>query len=137
MAYLRTAITLAPDTLADLCARAQQLDLAPGPGGSRGSDDQATAILFRAPLSYLFPAASLYRVFALYPGAQIVGHCDPPIRGQRYHVPLQSNPDCWCFHLGRWSQLTPGFVYTMDPSLPHGAVNWGSTLRLHLTIDQE
>lgn len=137
MAYRRTAITLATDTVADLLARAQTLDLAPGPGGRRGSDDQATAVLFRAPLSYLFPAAVLYRVFALYPGSQIELHTDPPIRGMRYHLPLQSNDACWCCHDGVWSQLTPGFVYVMDPSRPHGAVNWGETLRLHLTIDQE
>lgn len=71
----------------------------------------------------------------LEPSAQIVVHVDPPILGTRHHVPLQTNEDCWTYHDGTWEQLALGECYTMDPTLPHGAVNWGSRRRIHLILD--
>jgi capsular polysaccharide biosynthesis protein len=75
------------------------------------------------------------RLVALYPSKQIAQHCDAPIVGVRYHLPLQLNPACWVFHDGTWQQLEEGQLYQMDPTRPHGSVNWGSTLRVHLMVD--
>ena len=77
------------------------------------------------------------RIVSLRPSGQIVAHRDQPIAGTRYHIPLQSNEGCWVFHSGVWRQLKVGQVYEMDPSEPHGAVNWGSSMRLHLMLDVE
>lgn len=75
------------------------------------------------------------RLVLLLPSQQIVEHVDPPIAGARYHVPLQSDAHCWVLHAGTWQQLTVGWVYSMDPSKPHGAVNWGPSPRVHLMVD--
>lgn len=76
------------------------------------------------------------RLVGLYPSQQIVAHADVAIRPAiRLHLPLQTNEDCWVFHGGGWQQLHVGYVYKMDPTWFHGAVNWGTTLRLHLMID--
>ena len=72
---------------------------------------------------------------ALYPSSQIVGHADQPIVGTRFHLPLRVNDDCWVFHDGIWEQLAERACYSMDPAAVHGAVNWGTTVRLHLAID--
>lgn len=74
-------------------------------------------------------------VVGLWPSQQIVSHQDAPITGKRYHLPLQTNPGCWSFHDGDWQQLHEGRIYQMDPTKSHGAVNWGSEIRLHLIID--
>ena len=75
------------------------------------------------------------RLVGLLPSQQIVAHTDPPIAGVRYHLPLQTNPGCWSFSAGVWQQLEVGKVYQVDPSEVHGAVNWGTEVRLHLMID--
>ena len=75
-------------------------------------------------------------VVSLYPSQQIVAHCDPPIQGVRHHIPLDLNDGCWVYHDSTWQKLEVGRVYQMDPTKPHGAVNWGATTRLHLIIDQ-
>lgn len=72
---------------------------------------------------------------ALYPSSQIVAHCDPPIQGMRYHIPLVVNDGCWSFSGGTWQHLEVGKVYQMDPTEIHGAVNWGTEVRLHLMVD--
>jgi hypothetical protein len=80
--------------------------------------------------------AGTVMLVGLLPSQQIALHADAPIKGMRYHVPLQTNNDCWCFS-GGWQHLEVGKVYRMDPTQPHGAVNWGSEIRLHLMIDVE
>ena len=78
------------------------------------------------------------RLVGLLPSQQIAAHADQPIApAVRYHVPLQTNDLCWSFHAGQWIQLKVGKVYRMDPAEVHGAVNWGSEVRLHLMIDCE
>ena len=77
------------------------------------------------------------QLVGLLPSQQIAAHADQPIQGVRYHVPLQTNEGCWSFHGGQWIQLKVGKVYRMDPAEMHGAVNWGSEVRLHLMIDCE
>lgn len=113
------------------------LDISPGPGGSRMSDSLQTMALLAPHLGKIFPDRwTRAHVVALYPSSQIVAHRDAPIDGRRYHIPLDLNFGCWVFHGGYWQQLTEGAVYAMDPTLEHGAVNWGTTRRLHLLIDQ-
>lgn len=111
-----------------------QLDLRPGPGGSYIS---GPTNVFASFILRWYPAAWQTRVVVLYPSAQIVAHSDAPIRGIRTHIPLQLNPGCWVFHDSVWQQLREGSVYQMDPTIEHGAVNWGATPRFHLIIDRE
>lgn len=125
--------------IAQLVEESRFLDLAPGPGGSRASDPEPTLARYHPLLQDLFPGPwQQARVFALYPSSQLVRHADPalPSGVVRYHLPIQSNDDCWCFHDTRWQQLRPGRFFSMDPAKPHGAVNWGTTVRLHLVIDR-
>jgi hypothetical protein len=116
-----------------------QLDIAPGPGGSRISDYETTFRVFKDAIATYVPifdgTVSQIMVVALYPSSQLVGHKDPPIRGKRYHIPLQMNDGCWVHHDGVWVQLQKGHIYEMNPAEFHGAVNWGHEIRLHLAID--
>ena len=97
-----------------------------------------TAATFRPVLQHIFPGRWNYAsVVALYPSSHLVAHRDPSIQGTRYHLPLAINPGCWAFHHDTWQQLQEGRVYSMDPTLLHGAVNWGTSRRLHLVIDME
>ena len=135
--YELDALLLAP-AVPDLLAQAVKLDIAPGPGGSRMSSDKETRFYLEPVLREHWPELgpiTYITVIALYPSSQLVGHCDAPIHATRYHIPLQQNVGCWSFHDGHWQQLQIGRAYTMDPSLFHGAVNWGSTVRLHLIVD--
>lgn len=120
-----------------LLGLAKQLDIAPGPGGSRCTDFDKTIALFKPHLITDPFNGSWTRamVVALYPSSQLVGHKDPPISGIRYHIPLQINSGCWVHHSGEWVQLQLGHIYEMNPTEFHGAVNWGHELRLHLAID--
>lgn len=115
------------------------IDIKPGPGGSSMTDDTSTrAILDRTAVQHFVPLPWQWiTVVALYPSSQIVAHRDPPAAGTvRYHIPLQTNDDCWCFHGGVWQQLPVGQIYSMNPREQHGAVNWGSEVRLHLMVDR-
>lgn len=76
-----------------------------------------------------------FRLVGLRPSQQIVAHADPPIPGDRYHLPILTNSGCWTFHAGVWQRLEVGSLYQMSPAEPHGAVNWGDTLRVHLLLD--
>lgn len=79
------------------------------------------------------------QLVGLLPSQQIVRHADQSIAPLvRFHLPLQTNSGCWSFSDdGHWQRLDVGHVYEMDPTVPHGAVNWGETVRLHLMIDVE
>lgn len=127
-----------PAEVAILLAQAIKLDIAPGPGGTRMSSAGETRFYFEEILKVHppFQPRWLYcSVVAIYPGAQIQAHKDAPISGRRLHVPLQQNEGCWSFHLDTWQQLDLGQTYSMDPSIAHGAVNWGPTVRLQLLVD--
>jgi hypothetical protein len=104
-------------------------DLAPGPGGSR--------ITWLKGMSVVGRLSGRAAMVALYPSSQLVAHCDPPIAGRRFHIPLVVNDGCWVFHAGTWQQLEVGRVYQMDPTEVHGAVNWGTERRVHLMVDTE
>lgn len=78
------------------------------------------------------------QIVGLLPSQQIVRHQDQSIAPLvRYHLPLQTNDGCWSFAGGAWTQLQLGGIYRLDPTEPHGAVNWGADLRVHLMIDCE
>ena len=53
----------------------------------------------------------------------------------RFHLVIQTNPDCWMLHDGQWQQLEPGGIYTLDPLIPHASVNWGNEPRVHFVVD--
>lgn len=109
------------------------------PPGTAGSWISADCTPLVQPLLHSrFPRGWMQaRVVFLFPSQQIVAHVDAPIRGRRYHLPLQVNDGCWVFHRGRWQQLLLGEVYRMDPTERHGAVNWGTEVRQHLIVDVE
>lgn len=130
--YLEQVSVVLPYQVDQCLAACRQLDLAPGPGGSR-----IVPFLAEVKLTLMGQPVLKTQVAVLYPSSQIVAHRDPPILGVRYHVPLQTNPGCWSFHGGLWQQLQVGHVYRMDPTELHGAVNWGSEVRLHLIVDTE
>lgn len=120
---------VSPHTLGDLLAVAGTADLSPGPGGSR--------ITPVGRVTVRYGVTGEGRIVVLEPSCQLVEHADPPIPGWRYHIPLTLNPHCWVFHGGQWQQLDVGTIYQMDPTQPHGAVNWGTTRRLHLMVDTD
>ena len=136
--YVALPYQFSASEIAGLLAKVANLDLAAGPGGTRMSDDTSTRFYLQEALQIHppFRPAWLYAsVVAIYPGNQIQSHRDAPIAGRRLHVPLQQNLGCWSFHDGEWAQLVLGQTYGIDPSLEHGALNWGSTLRLNLLVD--
>ena len=133
--YERLAPSLTEGQLDALRALLPRVDLAPGPGGSRITPlatltDDVLAIVGRA-WGEIDHAAAII----LYPSAQLVAHVDPPIPGPRLHLPLDVNDQCWSFSDGHWQQLAPGGIYRMNPTVLHGAVNWGATPRIHLMLD--
>lgn len=133
--YERLTPSLAPGQVEALQALLPQLDLAPGPGGSRITPlatltDAALAIIGTA-----WGAGEHVAAIILYPSSQLVAHVDPPLPAPRLHLPLAVNPGCWSFSDGVWQQLEVGGVYRMNPAVVHGAVNWGPTPRIHLMLD--
>ena len=81
--------------------------------------------------------AGVAKVVGLLPSQQIALHADQSIApAVRYHVVLRTNDQCWSFS-EIWQKLYERTIYRMDPAVPHGAVNWGETVRLHLMIDVE
>lgn len=138
MGYSEARWRLSAEETARLLGLAAHIDHRPGPGGSRCTDPVATKAVFEPVVGSRFPGPWAHAMLvALYPSSQIVGHRDPPIRGIRHHVPLATNPGCWVLHGAIWHQLLEGACYVMDPAEWHGAVNWGTTLRLHLVVDVE
>jgi len=134
--YVEQAWSLRDDEVARIRDLVRSVDLAPGPGGSRITPVPET--LWAALINQLqMGNYGSVALVALYPSSQLVQHSDPPIRGVRTHVPLDVNPDCWVFHDGTWQQLQRGHAYQMDPTKPHGAVNWGHRVRVHLMLDQQ
>lgn len=137
--YIEHPHVLSADEVNKLLTLVGQLDIAPGPGGSRISDYEATLRVYSQTfLQYTEPFNKTWSramIVALYPSAQLVGHKDPPIQGRRFHIPLQMNDGCWVHHDGVWVQLQLGHIYEMNPMEFHGAVNWGHDIRLHLAID--
>ncbi len=128
--YILQSATISPEVVAVFALIAQKTDLAPGPGGSRITP------IKDAPFELLgidMPGKAMFVV--LYPSSQLVAHRDPPIPDLRYHVPIIVPPGNWVFHDGLWQQLVVGNIYQMDPTKEHGAVNWGSEIRIHLVVD--
>jgi hypothetical protein len=125
---------LSDDQISSLLKVANETDLRPGPGGSRiiplGTEAQDLL------LEILEGSWQRAMFVALYPSSQLVCHKDPAIPWTRIHIPIQVNEGCWSFHDGIWVQPVLGHLYEMNPAEPHGAVNWGSTLRIHLIVDK-
>lgn len=56
-------------------------------------------------------------------------------RRQRLHLPIQTNKDAQIILSGHQINLGYGFLWKLNPQVPHGACNKGSTARIHLIID--
>jgi hypothetical protein len=131
--YAWTTLRLFGDRLAALRAHAETLDLRPLPG----SVSRFAAVAHEA-LDGLFAPEYVRAAFvvSLDPMQQIPSHVDASIApAVRYHIAIRTNPLAWSFHAGQWRHLEEGYVYQMDPTEPHGAVNWGTEPRWHLLVD--
>lgn len=135
MAYQPLDATFPVEVCCEIGNRALDLNFPWGPTGTGMTTVKDTKAILGDLLDLHFPGYTRAMVSALQPGGQIAGHVDRRAEGPRFHLPLLTNPGCWVYHDGVWSQLDGGRLYTMDPTKPHGAVNWGLTLRLHLLID--
>ena len=122
MAYLERGAP--PVQVASWQETVARANLAPGPGGA-----------CMVPVALDGWPDARAQLVALWPSRQIAAHTDPPIKGRRYHIPIETNDGCWVFHGGEWAQLKVGYCYEMDPTVIHGAVNWGSAVRVHLMVD--
>jgi hypothetical protein len=122
---------------------ALDLNVQPGPGGSGMSEIEPARHLYDRWIGEDFPGHwTNCRVVGLWPSQQIPLHVDASPTGTRYHIPLQTNRRCLQFTENaqgviHCQTLDIGRVYQLDPTLPHGAVNWGEDVRLHLMIDVE
>jgi hypothetical protein len=110
-------------------------DPPPGCPGSYFAPYGEAKRIFAPALGDHFHAVQQITLVGLLPSAQIVGHKDAEIPGRRIHIPLQTNPGCWSFSGTIWQRLQVKSGYWMDPTVVHGAVNWGETVRLHLVVD--
>ena len=74
----------------------------------------------------------------IWPNGSIMPHQDLDVAGQiRTHLVMQTNSDCWCMNAGLWSQPEQGGIYTMDQTLVHASINWGSEPRVHFVVDRK
>jgi hypothetical protein len=133
------------EQVAYLLSRLSVFDLS-APGGSFMPESDRVKARFYPFLKDSFKGVWAYATLVvLEPSAQIVAHKDEWTGAlTRYHIPLQLNEWCWVYTeadwrrdvgFNGWQQLELGYVYKMNPGLPHGAVNWGTTRRIHLLID--
>lgn len=137
---------LTPGELERCRTAATRLDLHGTGAASRMTDVEETTRAFAdcdfladrlRPRSSASLAFGWFRLVLLEPSQQIVLHRDPPIAGTRYHLPLWSGANSWTYYDGMWRQLLIGGCYQMDPTQPHGAVNWSDQVRIHLLMDVE
>lgn len=92
-----------------------------------------------------WPTIRLAMITGMKPGSYFPFHKDNPAAENgldghtltRYHIVLTTNPQCWVFHDGTWSQLEQNGIYLMDPSKEHASINLGETNRYHLVVDIE
>jgi hypothetical protein len=127
-------------TIGELCRCAESLGATTPRAASQMTDDAATRLAVGDLLrEYLREPWRWVTFVSLLPSQQIVAHRDPPLPAGliRYHLPILTNPGCWSFSGGSWQQLAVGTIYTMAPEVDHGAVNWGSVVRVHLLVDAE
>lgn len=114
---------------------ARTVDLNPGSGASRMTPLGSAMSECARIVGPLATGLHTAQFIILLPSQQIVLHTDPPVRGRRLHIPVETNAGCWALHGGTWSQLEAGHCYEMDPTIAHGAVNWGASTRLQLILD--
>ena len=74
-------------------------------------------------------------VTTVLPGGFLPLHRDGAKPGTRFHLVIETNAASWCLHGGEWQHLEAGGIYTIEPTIAHGAVNWGDTPRTHLIFD--
>lgn len=137
MAYERVPdVTLPPDVCHQLVRRARDLPRDCSVGAYQTSPSDRTIALYAPVLSHVFPGRWVYaNLIRLLPGMTIPYHTDGEPQFRRRHLVLQTNDMVWVFHDGGFQQLDLGGVYRMDPTKPHGAVNWGAEERIHLFVD--
>ena len=138
--YILDTPRISPERCKELAALADQLtDRRPrGTNPYQSTVGEPTIELYQPLLMDVFPGqwhdAAL---FILYPTSMVHIHTDGNQSYPRRHLILQTNPLCWSFHDGVWQQVELGCTYRMDPSKPHGAINSGDIVRIHLYLDLE
>ena len=137
--YYDLGRTLSPQCLAYCLHTARQLGADRPVAASMMTPDELTRPHLDMVAMAIPPPWIWVTFVSIASSQQIVAHTDPPLaRGlRRYHIPIQTNDNCWVFSNGTWQQLKEGQVYRMNPAEPHGAVNWGAETRIHLLVDRQ
>lgn len=94
--------------------------------------------LYKPDLPEAFQGEWLYAMLTVvHPNGTLPPHSDGALPSgiHRFHIVLQTNLDAWCLHDGKWEQLEEGYVYELDATKRHGAINWGAEDRVHLVMD--
>lgn len=119
--------------------KALSFELLPDENGLRRSsplaDDELIAALQPLLADALPGKWTNVLVTQIMPKGSIPMHTDGARAGTRYHIVLETNHGCWCYHRGYWQQLRLGDIYSMEQTYEHGSVNWGETPRTHLVVD--
>lgn len=138
--YYRVGTYAGRVPLQELADRLGQFEIAWAPTDYGTTVDHFVAVRegFSADLQDALPgvwASSMLVV--IRPEGHIRKHTDILDKGERYHLVLQTNEDCWNYHDGDWQQLEAGGIYTVDQSKQHFSINMGHELRIHLVVDLE
>lgn len=126
--------------MGELAARRSLISFTPSETGYESTSDQWEKVrdVYQCEVSGLLSGRWVYAmVVVLSPGGYLPPHCDgaPPAGVTRYHLVLQTNDDAWCYHDRGWERLSVGYIYRLDATKRHGAVNWGEVDRIHLVMD--
>ena len=138
--YYRVGTYAGRVPLHELAERFGQFDIAWAPTGYGTTIDHFVAVrdAYCRDLQDAIPgvwASSM--LVAIQPEGHIRKHTDIIGKGERHHLVIQTNPDCWSYHDGTWQQLEPGGIYTVDQSKEHASINLGEQVRIHLVVDLE
>ena len=142
MSYKRIGAYTGEKSVKYLAEVASRLEMQASATGYEATSDQTELLRdsFYPFVGHLFPGPWKFAMVVLVKThGHLPVHRDGamPTGVTRYHLVLQTNPRCWYFHDGAWEQLEVGGIYELDPTLEHGAINWGAEPRIHLVIDTE
>lgn len=84
-----------------------------------------------------FPHAKRAFFLKIPPGGQVHRHTDTARPYKTFHVPIQTNSDCWnaTYNPDTHNHLEVGKVYEINRQIEHASFNMGTTDRIHLLIE--
>lgn len=79
------------------------------------------------------------RISTLNPGEAVTAHVDANAKYVlRAHIPITTNDESYSYYFENGEEkrihMKPGFIYILNPGVPHGAINNGTTSRVHLVV---